>query len=362
MTNGVKTQDVTFEIFHTISPLKEIWVDFDVLSLQLIEDGKKKPIEYSFYQSYAWNEFVEEYYKQHSSRFKRLDYILMKVDGEPKAILPLRVTLFPKRKIEMTSWRTAGICNVVSPWNVAGHEDVFKSLVGFMTERYKGYEIRLFDMPVETPFVKALAELPGAKESLRDSYHIPLKDFENFDAYYLSLSKKLRHNIQTRSNHFTHGDLRWELKIYDRNNPPTEKQWLRIWRIFYCRKLQWNKKASNLFRRIVCEWEARREVKSGMKVTSFNALDEARLFVYEINGEPAAFVFCYVSDGYIVVPKLAIDMRFRTHAPGILMLKEIMKWCYDNGIKDFDLCRGEEPYKQQMGGIPSQLSRVKIKN
>lgn len=361
MTNGVKTQDVTFEIFHTISPLKEIWVDFDVLSLQLIEDGKKKPIEYSFYQSYAWNEFVEEYYKQHSSRFKRLDYILMKVDGEPKAILPLRVTLFPKRKIEMTSWRTAGICNAVTPYNEISADPWSKSLSDFVLDHYKGYYIKLYDMPVGTSFAKYIAD-GQAIETLRHGYHIPLNEFENFDDYYASLSKKLRHNIQTRSNHFTHGDLRWELKIYDKNNPPTEKQWLSIWRIFYYRKLQWNKKASNFFRRIVCEWEARREVKSGMKVASFNALDEARLFVYEINGEPAAFVFCYVSDGYIVVPKLAIDMRFRTHAPGILMLKEIMKWCYDNGIKDFDLCRGEEPYKQQMGGIPSQLSRVKIKN
>ena len=113
---------------------------------------------------------------------------------------------------------------------------------------------------------------------------------------------------------------------------------------------------------MACEWQARREVSEGMKVASFNALDEARMFVFEINGVPAAFAFFYVTDdGYIVVPKLAIDMRFRTHAPGILMLKEIMKWCYANGIKDFDLCRGEEPYKQQMGAVCAKISRVILK-
>jgi len=358
---SVKAQNVTFEIFHSISQLKEIWVEFDVLARRQIRDGKA-PIEYSFYQSYPWNEFVEEYYGTHKRRFKRLEYILMKVDGTPMAIMPLQVTTFPKRKVEMTSWRTAGICNVVSPWNEAGHEPVFKALAEFMAQRYKGYRMRLFDMPVKLPFVTALAELTGANETERDSFHIPLSDFEDFDAYYASLSKKLRHNIQTRSNHFTHGDLSWELKMYDRHNPPTHEQWLAIWRIFYYRKLQWNKKSSNILRRMACEWQARREVSEGMKVASFNALDEARMFVFEINGVPAAFAFFYVTDdGYIVVPKLAIDMRFRTHAPGILMLKEIMKWCYANGIKDFDLCRGEEPYKQQMGAVCAKISRVILK-
>ena len=86
------------------------------------------PIEYSFYQSYAWNKFVEEYYSAHKRRFKRLEYILVKADGEPVAIMPLRVTTFPKKKVEMTSWRTAGICNVVSPCNDDANADVMEAL------------------------------------------------------------------------------------------------------------------------------------------------------------------------------------------------------------------------------------------
>lgn len=351
-------RDIKFEVYDSISPLAAVWSAFDRKAQEKINGKGMLPIEYSFYQSYAWNKFVEEYYSAHKRRFKRLEYILVKADGEPVAIMPLRVTTFPKKKVEMTSWRTAGICNVVSPCNDDANADVMEALAQYMGARYGGYNMRLFDMPVDTPFVHALEQLSGAKRKDRDSYHIPLSEFEDFDAYYASLSKKLRHNIQTRSNHFTHGDLSWELKVYDRSNPPTREQWLRVWRIFYYRKLQWNKKATNFFRRMACEWEARKEVSSGMKVASFNALDEARLFVFEINSEPAAFAFFYVSDGYIVVPKLAIDMRFRTHAPGILMLKEIMKWCYANGAKDFDLCRGEEPYKQQMGAVKALITRI----
>lgn len=350
-------RSIQFEVCDSIEPIAAIWRDFDRKAQEKIEEGML-PIEYSFYQSYRWNKFVEGYYTTHKRRFKHLEYIVAKADGVPVAIMPLRVTTFPKKKVEMTSWRTAGICNVVSPWNDEANADVMDSLVEFMSNRYAAYDMRLFDMPVDTPFVGALERMRGAVRKDRDSYHIPLDRFEDFDAYYASLSKKLRHNIQTRSNHFTHGDLSWELKVYDRGNPPTAAQWLCVWRIFYYRKLQWNKKATNLFRRLACEWEARKEVRSGMKVASMDALEEARLFVFEINGEPAAFAFLYVSDGYIVVPKLAIDMRFRTHAPGILMLKEIMRWCYANGIKDFDLCRGEEPYKQQMGAVKALITRI----
>lgn len=353
-----ESKNITIEVCDSIKPIESVWREFDTYACK--ERGKSlAPIYYTFYQTYTWNRFVEEYYTCHKRYFKRLEYLLVRREGVPVAIMPLRVTTFPNKKIEMTSWRTAGVCNVVTPYLFDEEmPEIMEALVAYMSLRYKGYGVRLYDMPVETPFVKALEQMPGVRKKDRDSFHIPLNEFGNFEDYYASLSKKLRHNIQTRSNHFTHGDLRWELKMYDRKNPPSQDEWLKIWRIFYYRKLQWNKKSINVFRRITCEWEARKEVKSGMKVASLEALDEARLFVYEINGEPAAFIFFYMSGDYIVVPKLAIDMRFRTHAPGILMLKEVLKWCYDNGVKDFDLCRGEEPYKQQMGAIKEIITRI----
>ncbi len=352
MAAGVKV-----EIVDDIRRLKADWVAMDAEAQRLLDSGCGKSVDYSFYQTYHWNEFVDAYYAAKGPlrrMTKRLEYLVVRQTGLAAVILPLLVTTFPKKKVEFVSWKTSGINNVSSLLNLLPEDEcsraVFDELARFIAGRYKGMALRLNDMPSDAPLVGAL-ERTGMRKRERDSYHIPLDRFEGFDEYYASLSKKLRHNMQTRSNHFTHGDLSWELKIFDRANQPSPDYWLKIWGIFYRRKLQWKGEAANALRRIACDWEARREARGGMKTESFGRLDQSRLFVFEINGEPAAFAFLYKYGDYIVVPKLAIDFRFRTHAPGILMLREIMKWCYANGVRDFDLCRGDEPYKQQMGAV-----------
>ena len=111
---------------------------------------------------------------------------------------------------------------------------MFKALIGYIRGRYHGKKLRLFELPPSTPFTVELSAIPGASYTERGSYHIPLSDFEDFDAYYMSLNKKLRHNIKTRSNHFTHGDLTSELKVFTRENPPSNDYWKKIWRLFSC--------------------------------------------------------------------------------------------------------------------------------
>ena len=354
--------EITFEVFDTIKHLESFWKESDALASAMIADGRLPRIEYTFYQTFRWNEFVERYYSSQPAvrlGLKHIEYILVRKDGKAMAILPLMV--YKSGKVEMTSWRTSGINNVVSVYNNERHADVFKALVGYIRGRYHGKRLRLFELPPSTPFTVELSAIPGASYTERGSYHIPLSDFEDFDAYYMSLNKKLRHNIKTRSNHFTHGDLTSELKVFTRENPPSNDYWKKIWRLFFMRKNVWRKRDITFFRKLVCSWETRKECSGGMKTRSFSELDETVLFVFEINGEPAAFAFLYLSDGYIVVPKLAIDTEQRAHAPGILMLKEIMKWCYDRGVRDFDLCRGEEPYKQQMGAVNQPVCRVTAK-
>lgn len=353
-------EGITFEVIDNIRQLKETWTGFDSEARARIDSGLMPAIDYTFYQSFRWNEFVERFYSRKRAvrlGLKHIEYILVRNGGKPVAILPLMVYKY-SGKVEMTSWRTSGINNVVSPFNDDSHAGVFKALVGFIRERYRGKKLRLFELPPSTPFTRELAAIPGARYTERGSYHIPLSDFDDFDAYYLSLNKKLRHNIKTRSNHFTHGDLTSELKVFTRENPPSAAYWKKIWHLFFMRKNVWRKREVTVFRKLVCAWETHSECSGGMKTASFNELDETVLFVFEINGNPAAFAFLYLSDGYIVVPKLAIDTEQRAHAPGILMLKEIMKWCYDRGVRDFDLCRGEEPYKQQMGAVCQPVSRI----
>ena len=358
------SDNISIEVVDSIAPIRDDWKRLDDAARKAIDETAIRPIDYSFYQTLPWNEFVEDYYTRIAPakrQFKHLEYLVAKRDGVTVAILPLLVCRLPK-KVEFPSWKTSGINCVVSP-GVSDPEmrPVFNRLLTFTAERFKGYKVKLYDVPLDTQFYDALVSLPGLVATERESFHVPLSQFEDFDAYYASLNKKLRHNIKTRSNHFTHGDLSWELREFDSQNPPSKEYWKKIWKIFYLRKLVWRNRSQSALRKLYCRWETRKEIRKGLKTASFTALKASKLYSFEINGVPAAFAFIYEHDGFIVVPKLAIDTAQRAHAPGILMIKEIMRRCYDRGVRDFDFCRGSEPYKQQVGGVNTPIARIKGK-
>lgn len=93
-------KDISIEVHSSIAPLREEWTSMDKTALDLIAKGKA-PIEYSFYQSFAWNEFVERYYDRKGflwHRAKEIEYITLRADGKIKIILPILITRFPQKK------------------------------------------------------------------------------------------------------------------------------------------------------------------------------------------------------------------------------------------------------------------------
>ena len=116
--------EITFEVFDTIKHLESFWKESDALASAMIADGRLPRIEYTFYQTFRWNEFVERYYSSQPAvrlGLKHIEYILVRKDGKAMAILPLMV--YKSGKVEMTSWRTSGINNVVSVYNNERHAD-----------------------------------------------------------------------------------------------------------------------------------------------------------------------------------------------------------------------------------------------
>lgn len=362
--NEVSNTGIVVEVYSSINSLREIWKEFDREARQSIHDGRIEPMAYSFYQTYEWNEYVDDYYRTKGwswSLVKRIEYFLVRVDGIPQAILPLLVTVFPKKKVEMTSWKTAGVNNAAVRYDLIREGDlhIFNRLLSFVSSRYKGFDVKLNDMPADSPFVKDMSLCEGLKTKLRNSYHVPLCDFENFDAWYASLSKNIHKSVSRCRNHFTHGDLRCGFRVFDRDNQPDSDYWKKLWRLYFLRKIDWKNRDRSPLRRAYAYYEAAREMSGGMKTQSFSRLDASRLFVFEINGEPAAFSLVYLWEGCAVMPKFAIDMRWSSHSPGFLLLVEIMKWCYAEGVTDFDFCRGDEPYKKRFGGVEAKLAGVR---
>lgn len=103
------------------------------------------------------------------------------------------------------------------------------------------------------------------------------------------------------------------------------------------------------------------EVKSGCATASLRQLPSAELYVLEIDHQPASFMIVYRHRDHLLMPRLAIDTSFGRYSPGILLILEAAKRWMTEGVVDFDMCRGDERYKKEMGGINEPLCRIETR-
>lgn len=65
--------------------------------------------------------------------------------------------------------------------------------------------------------------------------------------------------------------------------------------------------------------------------------------------------------GSILVPRLAINEKYKRYSPGLILCNEIIKECYRSGkIRCLNLLRGTEKYKYDLGGKTYITKNLKI--
>lgn len=350
-------QDIVFRTYDSAAEIKDLWaiVDNQITDYQRVNPYRGGYWRHTFYQTYEWNAF----YESRISRLKRLlgikrtEYIVAFRGPAPVAIIPLLLSRFPS-KVEFLSYKVAGANDVIMPDGGEG-EDVCRAAVEYMAQRYKNRRFFFCDVPGASPVGKALSAVRGVRIQERQSFHLPVAGFASFDAYKSTLSKSLCQTIRTGRNHLSRTGG-WRFFVCGREGMPSPEYLLRLWRLYFARKNTWNRRSELLYNDMVLRFEALRTQRSAVS-RSLEQLDAARLCVLEIEGRPAAFAVFYLHDGRAVVPKLAIDNTFKKYSPGLVMLDELVKWCFDNGVQDFDLSRGYESYKPRMGCVPETIYR-----
>lgn len=348
---------ISFSIHNDISDISDIWKNLDASASALINNGNLRYIEYSFYQTFRWNNFLYEIY--HGSIRKKIEYIVVNQNQQIIGILPM-ITDNRRKKGGIIDGKIAGITNFVYPVEKGkADETILAELVGFITQRYAGYRLRLHDIPQDSTFFNALKQ-SGLSCNLRESYHIPIADFDTHSQYIASLGKHMGQNIRTAYNRLDKDGKRFKLTVFSRNNPPEFRFLAKIWHIYFKRKLNWKKKNVDFVMRTIASFRSLHEVLMGRASKSISCLDDSRLIVLDINGRPAAFLIAYIDGVHAVVPKLAIDNSFGRYSPGIILVLETLKLFRQNGIIDFDLCRGNEKYKQDLGGVNQTIGTFRI--
>lgn len=353
--------EISFSKHSRITEIRQEWETLD----RMVVENRIKYAAYSFYQTYTWNRFLYRHIRRNMLKrlTTRLVYILMRRDGKPFAILPLSVTR-SSGKVRFPSCWVAGILNASIPYSPSGEAEYrreINALREYLDDNFSGCHLSLADVPQHTLFAGLMKDMDGGDFTERTSYHVPLESFNNVDEYIGSLSKNIYKNIRKAYNHLKTDGRKMELKVYTRDNLPDNGYLYKLWRTYFIRKLAWNEKHTGVINMLVARIKAMLEVGGGCATQSLRKLAESRLYVLEIDSRPAAFMIVYAHQRHLLMPRLAIDIDFGRYSPGIIMLLEAVKLWLDEGFVDFDMCRGDERYKTDVGGVNEPLCRIERK-
>lgn len=336
-----------------IESIKPQWLILDKAAENISADY----INYTYYQTYEWNNFL---FHHSTDGFGKLTtamrYDLIMVDDKPFAIIPFAITRSSK-KARIPSCRVGGVLNMACPYTYEGNEDIMAAIAKHLTTSCKGMTLSLADVPCQTPFAKIM-NIIDQHPIERTSFHVPLTLFKTHEEYVASLPKNIYKNIRKSYNHLTTDGKEMKLRVFTHSNMASDGYLRYLWHFYFKRKMAWRHKSYNALSNITTYLKALYEVKSGCATASLKKLKKAELYTLEIDGKAAAFMIVYRHNKHLLMPRLAIDTTFSRYSPGILLILEATKLWINEGIVDFDMCRGDERYKKEMGGINEPLCRI----
>lgn len=249
---------------------------------------------------------------------------------------------------------------MVCPYPYEGHEEVMEAIAAHLRSSCQGMTLSLADVPCCSALAQIMPTLsPNPIE--RTSFHVPLSQFASHEAYVASLPKNIYKNIRKAYNHLTTDGKTMELKVFDHAHQAPAHTLRHLWRFYFRRKMMWRSQKANALTHLTTTLKAIYEVKSGCATASLRQLPSAELYVLEIDHQPASFMIVYRHRDHLLMPRLAIDTSFGRYSPGILLILEAAKRWMTEGVVDFDMCRGDERYKKEMGGINEPLCRIETR-
>ena len=110
-------------------------------------------------------------------------------------------------------------------------------------------------------------------------------------------------------------------------------------------------------------WLARLFFRHGCYVALSVPGENSFVAALEIDGDIAAYMEGYVNTvrKALEVPRIAMNAEFGRYSPGRLLIVEAISWlCENTDIRSVDLCRGDERYKLDFGGVLYSTESVQV--
>lgn len=82
---------------------------------------------------------------------------------------------------------------------------------------------------------------------------------------------------------------------------------------------------------------------------------------FTLDGKKAAANMSFNFNDRLWLYNSGWEWEFREYSPGWILIAYLIEWANENGIKEFDFMRGDEPYKYKFGAIDRHIYRVTLK-
>ena len=166
--------------------------------------------------------------------------------------------------------------------------------------------------------------------------YVPIGD--SFAAYYRSLSKKLRYDLGRQERRLQEiGELRFDVLDDQRE----AKVALADFAAMLTRR-EWDVGRvgpSSAYRRLRAQCSALLESEDAFRRIHFSKLS--------LSGDTIAYHFGFEYGDKLYYYKPTFDLEYAQYSPGKVLIKQLIEYAFNRGLKEFDFLLGDEHYKMR---------------
>ena len=332
---------IDVKIHHCIGSLKDKWLTLQSTGLT------------SVYQSY----YVQ------NAIFKRMPIYMMISkyipiycevieDGKTVLIAPLCKVIHSKKYCLLGDFNGVQIYDFI--YEKQTDRNKLKEYISAVINKLNAKEIMLNNVLEESPLYLALQEMDDTYQFITNG-NVNIRFGSDYEEYFQSLSKHTRQNIRTAYNRLNNDNIKMKFEI-----------------------LRGKRLSRNKLNRLIDIYCDRHKERYGLGISKIkraylkyidfstacqqNYEDNFYALLY-FDNNIAAFMSGLFDEGRnsAIIPRLSIDDNYSWYSPGMILINETAKrFTGGIGIENLDLSKGEEKYKQNMGGNVYKTYKILI--
>ncbi len=216
-------------------------------------------------------------------------------------------------------------------------QEALHAIIATLKREHRWGEVLLHNIPETSPNLPILRELLRCETaSIREQtkcYYVGMQA-RTWEEYFPTTSKRfVQQDLRRLHNHLRHHD--WQVVESSFHNIPDDLATIRF--LHGCS--QRRKSRSSYYD------DQRYQRFIAAIMAELARCGEIRLFYLLIDRKPAAFVLGFTFQQVFYYWNIGFDLSFEKLSPSKILLAEVMKKCFQEGLAEFNFMRGDSDYK-----------------